>query len=200
MKKVMFVILPILLVAGCMTVPSKRYFQILILDADRPPLPKIEKTLYIEPTRIDPLYDDTRIVYRVSPYELKYYSYGFWAKKPDILFREAMADFFAKRGVFPHVTLDVLKGDPEIVLRPSIRIVEEIDDPDVWHARLAMTLEFLEFKSGESLLVFNFDRKSHLPEKKVRALPGVLSRILEEELERAVGVLTRLMEKKEKRS
>jgi ABC-type uncharacterized transport system auxiliary subunit len=196
MKKTLTFVLPILLLAGCMSVPSKRYFQILILDTDGPPVPTIEKTLYLEPVRVDPLYDDTRIVYRVTPFEIQYYSYGYWAKRPDALFREAMADFFVKRNAFRRVTLDVLRGDPEILLRSSIRILEEIDNPNVWYGRLAMTLEFLDFKSGRSLLVINFDRKMQLLEKQVRALPAALSRILEEELVRATVELARVLDGK----
>jgi ABC-type uncharacterized transport system auxiliary subunit len=194
MKKILVLALPILLLAGCMSVPSKRYFQILIEETDGLSVPTIERTLYLEPVRVDPLYDDTRIVYRVSPFEIQYYSYGYWAKRPDALFREAMAGFFAKRNAFHRVTIDVLQGDPEILLRSNIRILEEIDNPDVWYGRLAMTLEFLDFKSGQSLLLINFDRKSQLLEKKVRALPAALSRILEEELVRATVELARVLE------
>jgi ABC-type uncharacterized transport system auxiliary subunit len=196
MKKTLALLLPILLLAGCMSVPSKRYFQILIQTTDGPPVPTIEKALYLEPVRVDPLYDDTRIVYRVSPFEIKYYTYGFWAKRPDALFREAMADFFGKRAAFRRITTDVLQGDPELLLRSNIRILEEVDSPDIWHGRLAMTLEFLDFKSGRSLLLINFDRKMPLFEKQVRALPAALSKILEEELVRATAELARVLEEK----
>ena len=59
-----------------------------------------------------------------------------------------------------------------------------------------MTLEFLEFKSGRSLLLINFDRKMPLFEKQVRALPAALSKILEEELVRATAELDRVLEEK----
>ncbi len=196
MRKFIGLVLPILLLAGCMSVPSKRYFQILILETEGPPVPKIEKSLYLEPVRVDPLYDDTRIVYRVSPFEIKYYAYGFWAKRPDALFREAIADFFGKRAAFRRVTTDVLQGDPELLLRSNIRILEEVDGPTVWHGRLAMTFEFMEFKTGRSLLLVNFDRKIQLLEKQVRALPAAISKILEEELVRATVELARILDGK----
>jgi ABC-type uncharacterized transport system auxiliary subunit len=179
-----------------MSVPSKRYFQILILETEGPPVPKIEKTLYLEPVRVDPLYDDTRIVYRVSPFEIKYYAYAFWAKRPDALFREAIADFFDHRSAFRRVTIDVLQGDPELLLRSNIRILEEVDGPNVWQGRLAMSLEFMEFKTGQSLLLVNFDKKMELLEKQVRALPAAISQILREELVRATVELSRILEEK----
>ena len=187
----------VLLLTGCFTVPAKRYFEIVALAQDAQPHPKANKALYIEPVRVDPLYDDDRVIYRVSLYELKYYSYVFWAKRPDGLFRDAMSDYLLYKEGFSRVTLDVLQGDPEIALRTNVRLVEEIDNPKVWFARLAMDLEFLEFKSGRSLLRHSFDRRLPLPFRKVQALPAVLSRILTEELDIAVRKLAGALEVKE---
>ncbi len=187
----------VLLFAACFSVQTKRYFQIIATGKDAQLHPKVERVLYIEPVRVDPLYDDFRVIYRVSMYELKYYSYVFWAKKPDALFREAMGDYLKEKEGFTRVTLDVLQGDPEIVLRSSIRLVEEIDNPKVWFARLAMDFEFLEFKSGKSLLRHAFDRRLPFQVRKVGPFPAILSKILMEELDIAVGKLAGLMEAKE---
>jgi ABC-type uncharacterized transport system auxiliary subunit len=183
----------VLFLTGCFSAPSKRYFEIVPTDKDAQPHPKIDKTLYIEPIRIDPLYDDFRVIFRVSLYELKYYSYVFWAKKPDILFRDAISDYLLIKEGFPRVTLDVLQGDPEIVLRSNVRLVEEIDYPNVWFARLAMDLEFLEFKSGRSLIRHSFDKRLPLLGRKVQELPAVLSGILTDELDIAVRKLAGVM-------
>jgi len=196
MRKVARCGLLVLLLAACFSVPTKRYFQIVATGKDALLHPKVGKALYIEPVRVDPLYDDFRVIYRVSLYELQYYSYVFWAKKPDALFREAMGDYLNEKEGFTRVTLDVLQGDPEIVLRSSVRLVEEIDSPKVWFARLAMDLEFLEFKSGKSLQRHTFDRRLPFPVRKVRQFPAVLSRILTEELDVAVRKLTEVKEAK----
>ena len=196
MRKVARCGLLVLLFAACFSVPTKRYFEIVATGKDAQLHPKVPKALYIEPVRVDPLYDDFRVIYRVSMFELKYYSYVFWAKKPDSLFRDAMGDYLIEKEGFTRVTLDVLQGDPEIVLRSSIRLVEEIDNPKVWFARLAMDLEFLEFKSGKSLLRHSFDRRLPFQVRKVRNFPAVLSRILTEELDIAVGKLAKVTEAK----
>jgi ABC-type uncharacterized transport system auxiliary subunit len=197
MRKVARCGLLVLLLAACFSVPTKRYFEIVATGQNAQLHPKVPKVLYIEPVRVDPLYDDFRVIYRVSMFELKYYSYVFWAKKPDSLFRDAMGDYLIEKEGFTRVILDVLQGDPEIVLRSSIRLVEEIDNPKVWFARLAMDLEFLEFKSGKSLIRHTFDRRLPFQVRKVRNFPAVLSRILMEELDIAVGKLAGVTEVKE---
>ena len=190
MKKLAVPLAAVLLLAGCLSSPpSKRYFQIAALDTDAQLHPKIDKTLYIEPVRVDPLYDDFRVIYRISAYELKYYSSVYWAKKPGDLFREAIGDNLIREGGFSRIMLDVLQGDPAVVLRSNVRFLEEIDNPDVWYGRLAMDLEFLEFKSGTGLVKHSFDRRLPLGARKSGLLPSVLSRILMEELDAAVRKL-----------
>ena len=197
MRKTALVTLTLLLLAGCMTVPSKRYFQIAMAPGPEELMhPWMGKVLYVEPVRIDPLYDDFRILYRVSPYELKYYSYDFWAKKPDALVREAVGQYLDKRQGFNRIVLDVLQADPEIVLRATIRLIEEVDAAQAWFGRLAMDLEFLEFKSGRGLARHAFDRRLPLTEKKVRYLPAVISTILKDELDKAVAALAESLKEK----
>lgn len=189
MKKHALALAAVLLIAGCFSTPAKRYFQIVPIDRSPEPHPRIERVLYVEPVRVDPLYDDFRVIYRVSPFELKYYSHAFWAKKPDDLFREAISDYFNRKAGFPRVTIDVLQGDPQIVLRSNVRLLEEIDEPNAWFGRLAMDLEFLEFKTGRSLLKHTFDRRAALGARKVQFLPAVLSGILVEELDAVMDKL-----------
>jgi ABC-type uncharacterized transport system auxiliary subunit len=189
MRKLAVPLVAILLLAGCFSTPAKRYFQIVAMDLDARPHAQIGKVVYVEPVRVDPLYDDFRVIYRVSPYELKYYTSVFWAKKPDALFREAISDYLIKKAGFPGVMIDVLQGDPEIALRTNVRLIEEIDNPNVWFGRLAMDLEFLEFKTGRTIVKHTFDRRMPLEGRKVRFLPGVLSGILVTELDVAVRKL-----------
>ena len=189
MRKLALPLAAILLLAGCFSTPSKRYFQITAIDRDAEFHPKIGKALYIEPARVDPLYDDFRVIYRVSPYEIKYYSSVFWAEKPDGLILEAMRDYLVRKGGFSLVTVDVLKGDPVITLRSNLRLVEEIDNPNVWFGRLAMDLEFVDFKSGAVLVSHSFDRRLPLAARNSKFLPSIISRILVEELDIVVRKL-----------
>jgi ABC-type uncharacterized transport system auxiliary subunit len=178
-----------LLLAGCFSSPSKKYFQIVPLDKDAQLHPKIDRDLYIEPVRVNTLYDDFRVIYRVSPFELRYYSTVFWAKKPSDLFREAEGEYLIRKAGFSRVTMDVLQGDPALVLRSNVRLLEEIDNPKVWFGRLAMDFEFLDFKSGKVLARHAFDRRLPLSARRSQLLPGVLSGLLVEELDIAVGKL-----------
>ena len=188
-RKLILPLAAVLMLAGCFSTPGKKYFQIVPMEKDAELHPTIGRTLYVEPVRIDPLYDDYRVIYRVSPYELKYYASVFWAKKPDVLFREALSDYLIRKEGFTRVQLDVLQGEPSITLRSHVRLIEEIDNPKVWFGRLAMDLEFLDFKTGLTIARHSFDKRLQLGSRKVQYLPAVLSGILVDELDIAVRKL-----------
>ena len=98
MRKHALYLAAVLLLGGCFSSSAaKRYFQIVPMDTNVQPHAQVGKAVYVEPVRVDPLYDDFRVIYRVSPYELKYYSSIFWAKKPDALIREAVSDYFIQK-------------------------------------------------------------------------------------------------------
>jgi len=198
MRKAAIVILIAAFMIGCGSTHTRRYFQIKTVSAVDPALPRVERRLLVEPASVDPLYDDTRILYRVSPFEVKYYPYEFWAEKPGKLVGDAMAEFLVKKKVFPVVGRGVAglaKEEPEIVLRSRVHVLEEIDNPNSWQARLAMDLEFVDFKTGKAVASSSFDRKESMA-RQVGDLPAVSSMILDEELGKLVWDLARALEKK----
>lgn len=197
MRKAAILILMAAVMGGCGSTHAKRYFQIRTFAADEPALPKVERRLLVEPASVDPLYDDIRILFRVSAFELKYYPYEFWAERPGRQVGAAMAEFLVKKKVFPSVGVGGkgLNESPDIVLRSGIHVLEEIDNPKGWEGRLAMTIEFVDARTGATIVARNFDRKEPML-KQVGDLPGVVSRIIDEELAKAVWDLARALEKK----
>lgn len=167
---------------GCMSSPPKRYYQINLGEKHAGSLATINKSILVESAVVDDLYDDYRIIYRISPFELNYYSYEFWADKPGNLIANTISHFLVKNQVLAKVTRDLLKGIPDIILKSKIYVIEEVDKNEVWFGRLFMDLEFVDFKTGKSLLFHSFDRTEKLSAKRLSELPIVISRILEEEL------------------
>ncbi len=182
MKKSCVMVLFILCMAGCMSSPARKYYQLYLAEAEGPISKTIDKHILIEPVDIDDLYDDFRIVYRLSPFELNYYSYEFWADKPAKLIRDSVVHYLMKNKVFRKVTQEISRGDPDILWKSKVHSIEEVDTQDVWYARLAMEIELVDFKSKERLYFYQFDRQEKLATKSVMLVPAILSKILEEEL------------------
>lgn len=177
------VLIAILLVflSSCFSAgPEKKYYEIH-LEAVPAPDP-FTASLLIDRLEIDSLYDDFRIIYRVSTFEINYYAYHFWADKTSKLLRNALVQYLEKSRLFPAIIQEPLKGNADWILRWSVHRIEEVDLADAWFARLSMKLEIADFKSGTVLSARTFDRKEPLSKKDVGEVPSVLSRILGEEL------------------
>lgn len=194
MKKIYVILSLILFLGGCMSSPARRYYQLHLTETEVPLLKKINRAILVEPIEVDDLYDDYRIVYRISPFELNYYSYEFWADKPAKLLRDSITHYFLKNNVFQKVIQEISMGEPDVLWKSKIHSIEEIDTPDIWYARLAMEVELVDFKSKERLYFYQFDRQEKLETKSVDLVPVILSKILEEELDRIVREISEKIE------
>ena len=186
MRKYSVIVLLILVLSGCMSSPPRRYYQLYLGDKEEPGERTIGKTILIERIDVDDLYDDFRVVYRVSPYQLNYYSYEFWADKPAKLIRDSITHYLLRKNIFQKVIQEISSGEPDILWKSKIHFVEEIDSTEAWYARLSMEIELVDFKSKERLYYNQFDRRERLATKSVTLVPVVLSKILEEELGKVV--------------
>jgi cholesterol transport system auxiliary component len=167
---------------GCFSsAPGKTYLQIH-LEEGTAPAPRFEKALFIAPILADDLYDDFRILYRLSPYEVNYYTLSFWAEKPSKMIHQSLTRYFAARNIFARVVLNPAGTEADWILRGTLHKIEEIDAEAAWAAGLAMDLEIAEAKTGIVLAVRRFDRREPLAKKNVAEVPVVLSRILAEEV------------------
>jgi ABC-type uncharacterized transport system auxiliary subunit len=169
-----------------MSSPARKYFQLYLPERESLGMPAADKILLIEPTTADALYDDFRIVYRMSPFQINYYSYYFWAEKPARLVNNSIYDFFFHNNLFKKLISTLGEEKPDLVLKSKILIIEEVDTHEAWYARLAMEISLVDFSSGSLLVSHRFDRREQLPSKDVSAVPAVLSKILEEELHRVI--------------
>ncbi len=179
---VLLVCFAILSLTGCMTSPSKRYFQLRIPGARLESITPVGKVLMIKKVEVEKVYDQFRMVYRTSPYELNYYSYNFWIKKPGDLMRDAITEFFSMNEVFSSIIQEYSQGEPDWELLVWLTRMEDEDFGRLRYGRLAMKFEIRDYKTGLLVVSHEFDRRKLLKERKIHSVPVELSMLLEEEL------------------
>ena len=136
----------------------------------------------IESVDAEDLYDDFRVIFRKSPYQVNYYSYDFWVKKPAALIKQSLLSFMASTGVFKRVIDRYSVFEPDLILKSRLISMEEVDRGNEWFARLSLEIEIYDFKTKKSLWVHKFDQQRPLAKKEVTLLPRVISAILKTEL------------------
>lgn len=188
--------LGLIIITACMTTTGgKKYYQLYLPPDTAPTAPKIDNVLLVEKVDVEDIYNDYRVVYRTSPYQLNYYSYHFWIKKPEKVVRDAITDYLSKGKYFKGVVTDFSGDMPDLMLKASVHIMEEYDRKVIRMARLKMDIEVKDFKSRKRVLFHSFDRNISLPAKDVAQLPIFISRILKEELDSVIKQLEEKLSK-----
>lgn len=193
-----FIISSIILIffIGCVSSPMKKYYQINLEDISTEKsqsfdLKSIDKILLVDKIDMEEIYNDYRLIYRKSPFQLNYYSYKFWIKKPDRVIRDAIVLYLSNKKIFNKVIIEFLDGEPDLIMKIRTNIIEEYDIGGNWFAHLSMKFKISDFKSGKLILAHEFDKKKRLNIKKVDNVPVCLSKILQEELDKVISNLSK---------
>ena len=193
---VMLCVVWVLMFSGCIpsTSAGKKYFQLYlpmvpVVESGEKAAPTSTKILLVNTVEVEKIYNDYRVVYRVSPYQLNYYYYNYWIKKPEILVREAIVEYLSGINAFKQVTTGFSGGDPDLQLTAKVYILEESDQGNSWFAHLKMDIVVRDFKSGQQVVFHSFDRQKQIMQKKVERLPVLISKILKEEIDKMIGKL-----------
>ncbi|HEY0249996.1 MAG TPA: ABC-type transport auxiliary lipoprotein family protein [Kofleriaceae bacterium] len=161
------------------TAPQVRYYQLAV---QTPPSTKVgAKVLVVESLSSDAAYDDERIVYRNSPYQLDYYNYHRWSAAPGVLVGGYLQQAFGRTGEWKAVVRDQT-ADAALVLSGRIIALEEVDqDKQHWMGRVAIELTLTDPKTGNVMWSHPYEENEPLstqtPEGLARALSIALDRI-----------------------
>ncbi|MBN1939841.1 MAG: membrane integrity-associated transporter subunit PqiC [Candidatus Aminicenantes bacterium] len=182
MRKAILIACIVLAGAGCFASHAKRYFE-LGYPAPGPEEPTFDKTILFDRVDVEELYDDFRIIYRISPTEVNYYAYNFWAEKPSKTIRNLIRERLIIPGRFIRVDLETSPDSTDWILQVKVFRIEEVDEAERWHARLAMDFDLVETGSNMVIASHTFDRTEPLADKRPGLLAGALSKILAEEFD-----------------
>jgi ABC-type uncharacterized transport system auxiliary subunit len=172
-------IIAVLLAACGGTAPQVRYYQLAVQTPATPG--SGDKVLVVEALSADAAYDDERIVYRHSPYQLDYYNYHRWSATPGALVGGYLEQALDRSGDFKAVVRDQ-SSDASLVLGGRLTALEEVDtDPKHWVGRIAIELTLTDPKTGEIVWTQRFEETEPLaqqnPEGLARAISTALQRI-----------------------
>jgi len=188
-KKISIIFFSVLFIVGCFSSPYKRYFQINIENSNSMPTKSNTSFILIKDVKTNDFYNDYRLVYRTSPYELNYYSYDFWVVKPEQLIKKAFIDYINK-SKFSFIN-DFSDIKPKYYIEMYVEAIEVIDNGNIWFGRLAVNIKLYDFNKGKYLMTYDFDDKIRMGRKKIELFPRVISRILQKNID---GFIQKLIE------
>lgn len=151
-------------------IPEMHYYLIdyPVTLSNGPTDPVYDVILGIEKFNALPPYKEDRLVYRVSPYEGKYYHYHRWITTPDEMITEKTIEQLRASKLFAQVVAFPGFSQVDYVLRGAIKALEEWDEDGQWYARVQITFELLDKKTDQMVWQKSLERKN-LVSKKIPA-------------------------------
>jgi len=112
---------------------------------------------------IEEAYSRPQIVYRLNPYELRYYNFRLWAVKPTRM----VTDLFFKHLNTANLTSSVVRRfdegrRPDYELSGIIEALEEYDSDDLLFAHIAMRVNLNRLSDGANIYSRHFDLRKRV--------------------------------------
>ncbi|MBD3391088.1 MAG: hypothetical protein GF418_03445 [Chitinivibrionales bacterium] len=172
----------LLMLSGCASAPIKQYYTMNYIPED---LPRRRKegpypyTIRVKKFDIEEAYARPQIVYRKSPFEMRYYFYRVWAVKPTDMITDLVEKHLSSVGLVSHVVRRFDQGSsPDYELTGKIEAIEEYDNENVWFAHLAFRLKLTRLSDNRTMYSRRFDDRKqvfqHDPELVVRELSRIM--------------------------
>jgi ABC-type uncharacterized transport system auxiliary subunit len=177
--KVYLLIALIVLAWGC---GGPTYYDLHINSVQNHEAPPLDKVLQVDDIETNQTFWYQRMVYRKSAYEVKYFFFKQWAKRPGELIQDTVVKFYKNSRLFTRVINDHSSMDPDLVMKIHVDSLEMLYEGKQWYAHLALDMEVMDARSEKIALHHYFDRKMEIGGKDPSQVPGKISQMLQQEL------------------
>lgn len=174
-----------LLLSACGSVPQTFYYTL----AEAPAATgepagnhhdQLAVALGVERFAAAAIYEEDRLIYRESPFEVKYDHYRRWAARPAQLVTDEIINQLAARGLFRTVTSYPTAVPVDCILRGRILAFEEWDRGEQWFGRVAISVQLYQASSQKLLWSGTLSRETPAQKRLPAAVAQAISTSLRE--------------------
>ncbi len=193
-----WIIAAALMLTACASKPEVKYYTVSssLLEAKEA---KGSAVLAVEQFVGDAAYEDTRMVYRESQFELDYYYYHRWTSPPAVMISDYLRVAYARSGLFRTVESG-FTPEAAAFLNGRIVAVEEVDvDEDNWKARVVIDMRLRNSKTGRVVWAETLTEEEPMDEQTPEGLARAVSRAMARIVERSGPIIAREAEAVDRR-
>jgi uncharacterized lipoprotein YmbA len=190
------IVIPVMV--ACVRVPVKQFYVLNYVPSssrDRLNPGAYPCTFRLREFGVEEAYTRPQIVYRQSPFQLRYYVYRVWAVKPERM----ITDLFHKHLLTANLVNNIVRRfdeghKPDYEINGMIEAIEEYDSDELWFAHLALRINMTRLRDGRLMYSRRFDQRKrvlqHEPEYVVREMSALMEYILSQTIHDFDAVLS----------
>jgi ABC-type uncharacterized transport system auxiliary subunit len=167
--------------------PSRNYYELKIVTSPASNTPSepgdhYPFSLQIQQFDVQRIYSRQNIVYRYTPWELRWYEYQQWAVRPDYMITDLVYKYFESEGLFNRVGTEFLENRPDFRLEGTIDAIERLDSGDLIFGHLGMSLKMVRIADGQQVWEYSFDERKQVYQTEMQYTVIALSQIMQTQL------------------
>ncbi|RMD92662.1 MAG: hypothetical protein D6814_16580 [Calditrichaeota bacterium] len=139
------------------------------------------------------LYSDDRIIYRQSPFEVKFWNYRRWIAPPNVLATEALREHLKVRHLFEDVVGYPSTVRPKMVFSGKVAAFEEWDDQTGWHGKVGLHLSLTDLQQDRVVWQGQFEAMKPVAQKMPSAVVESINKALNQCLQEAIDDLEKAL-------
>lgn len=121
------------------------------------------------------LYREDRIIYRESPYEVKYWNYRKWVAPPYVMITEYLREYLKNQHIFADVVPHPSPRRVKYVLSGRVLAFEEWDEGANWFGKVGFELTVTNTHTNQMLWQKSYERMLPVREKLPASVVAALS-------------------------
>jgi ABC-type uncharacterized transport system auxiliary subunit len=177
------------LCAQCGTLPLRQFYVLNYISTGSTGAKASQAaypyTIRLRDLDIEDAYARSQIVYRQSPFELRYYVYKLWAVKPSRMVTDLVYKHLVSSNLAGHVIRRYDEGlKPDYELAGTVEAIEEYDSDELWFAHLALRFALTRLSDGRIVYSRQFDNRKQVykysPEAVVQEMSAILEFIMDQ--------------------
>jgi len=178
------------IIAGCAKPPSKQYYTLNYVPPSmaRRIMPNpYSCVVRLKEFSIEDAYNRLQIVYRLSPYELRYYNYRLWAVKPTRMVTDLLFKHLNSVELVSGVVRRFDEGrKPDYEISGNIEALEEYDSEDLLFAHITIRVNLTRLSDGANIYSRHFDIRKKVFRREADFVIREMSQIMEYILTQAI--------------
>jgi uncharacterized lipoprotein YmbA len=168
--------------------PEVRHYALALTVPDVPTGAARTSLVVRSFTAHDP-YNQERIVYRSSPYQLDFYNYHRWAASPAEQITDWTRRYLRGTSLFAKV-FPTADGNADLALGGVVRQIEEVDHEQTWDAALSIDFWLARADQRSPFWFQSYTARQQAAKRTPEAITEAMSRNLENILGRLIADLT----------
>ncbi|GAK55431.1 hypothetical protein U27_02265 [Candidatus Vecturithrix granuli] len=143
----------LVVLSGCASVPPTHYytFQPIPVIGRETPSSRYPASIGIEAYEAETPYQQDRIVFRKSPYEVNFYEYHRWLRPPAELVTDQVQKLLKVSGLFQQIQAYTYDSTPDYLLRGRILLFDQWYNGKGSSVRIGIHYQFVELAQEQIL-------------------------------------------------